>query len=689
MMNLRPELKPGTVIDGKFEVLNRLSEGSLGEDLYLGKHLSLSRKIIIKILPQRGNISKEQIERFIQSTKLIASIQHSNILSAYEAGEFNGMYFLVTAYEKGCFLKETLKQRNRLDELESLKIIFELAKALNYAWHKAKVLHRNISPDTILITSDNQAMLTEFDLAKIMTESVKNMTITGFTVGNPMYMSPEQVRGRKDLDCRSDIYCLGIVFYEMLCGKPPFTDDSTVRLMEAQLSGKHTPVWQINPLVSPQCSEIIDKMLKKEREERYANWDKLIEDIQGLIYHETPDAGRTVSEKAHEKSHGHPKPSPYRENIKYSTVSNYFLVFMGIVIVSAITLLFAIYYNPEKNLGDANDISNMLENLENSKSTVTAPKAQGKHIAPAPVQKKTQVQQHREKPEDASWKLVSSFGRETMKNRGNFDSAVGKLEDFKKKYNNAAYRKLADEQISSLKKAKQSAIEAVMKNLTANAMKFAEKKDFQKAINLLAAYNASFAAETAEERMKLAKNFENKASEWAVEKSRYEEKKQEFVNEISSLIIKGQYKAAAANYDVSEFKADDVRKIVEGLASINKTIMESFRKLNGKEIKIETLDEGEKTVKVIVKGDYINLEEKMETALIQRRLDIYQLTNSEKMKHLTDLPPEVKTIFLAVENIKVRKYRDAEKCLDAAGVLKKPLIKQLSMIEEKAKISQE
>lgn len=689
MMNLRPELKPGTVIDRKFEVLSRFSEGSLGEDLYLGKHLALSREIIIKILPQRGNISKEQVERFIQSTKLIASIQHSNILSAYEAGEFNGMYYLVTAYEKGCFLRETLKQRNRLDELEALKIIFELSRALNYAWHKAKVLHRNISPETILITSDNQAMLTEFDLAKIMTDSVKNMTITGFTVGNPMYMSPEQVRGRKDMDCRSDIYCLGIVFYEMLCGKPPFADDSTVKLMEAQLSGKHIPLWQVNPLVSPQCSEIIDKMLKKEREERYANWDKLIEDIQNLIYHEAPDSKpvpEKLTEKLTEKKHGNHRLS-YKESSKYSAISNYFLVFMGIVIVSAITVLFAIYYNPEKNTSTDNDIGKMLANLEKTKNETPIPVVKTPEKS-TPAPKKAPAHQDREKPEDA-WKVVSGFAEETMKNNGNYDNAIEKLENFKQKHNQADYGKLADEQIGKLKKAKHSAIDQVMKKLLESAQRLVEKKDFQKAAALLATYSASFAAETAGERMKQAKELETKAAEWAVEKNRIEEKKRELINEISSLIIKGQYKTAAANYGTAELKNEEVQKIIEELASMNKTIMESFRKMDGQELKIETLDEGEKTVKVIVKGDFINLEEKMEKALIQKRLDISLLTNSEKMKHLSALPAEAKAIFYAVENVKAKKYRDAEKCLDSAGVLKSPLVKQLSLIEEKNKIGQQ
>jgi serine/threonine-protein kinase len=272
----------GSVIANKFEVIKKTGEGSLGDDIYLGFQKDLKREVTIRILPREVSTDKEMVNRFVQEIEITAALQHPNILPAYEAGEFMGRAYLVTAPEVGIHLNEYLKENGAMPEKEAVKTISQIAGALQYAWNKEKVLHRNIRPESILISEDQQPILEDFGMAKTLSGQSADLTMVGFTIGNPEYMSPEQTRGETDLDCRSDIYCLGLVFYEMLTGHPTFQATNQIALMQAQLSQPHTPVCEENPDLSKELSAVIDRMLTKNREDRYAQWGELIDDLKAL-----------------------------------------------------------------------------------------------------------------------------------------------------------------------------------------------------------------------------------------------------------------------------------------------------------------------------------------------------------------------------------------------------------------------
>ena len=280
-------LSAGTIIGGKYKIVKFLSRGSLGDDVYLGHQDTLERDVTIRILPPAANQSEEYLQRFIQEIKLTAALHHPNILPAFEAGKHEGQVFLITASEKGFFLNEYLEQRGRLEQREAVKLVIPLAKALQYAWDEQKILHRNIKPETILIARENKPVLADFGMAKSL-EQDAGLTLAGYTIGNPQYMSPEQVRAESDIDFRSDMYCLGLVLYEMLAGRPPFRGANKIQLMDAQASKPHLPVIEENSEITGSFSAVIDKMLAKDLNDRHRDWDELIGDFQALLKDERP-----------------------------------------------------------------------------------------------------------------------------------------------------------------------------------------------------------------------------------------------------------------------------------------------------------------------------------------------------------------------------------------------------------------
>lgn len=296
------ELSVGHIINEKYEIVRKYGVGCLGDDVYIGNHLGLKREILIRILPSSMTSDPEIANRFIQGVQLTASLQHPNILPAYDAGEDNGNFFFVTGFEKGFFLHEYIEQRGILEEKEAVKIIAALADALKLAWESKRIIHRNICPETILLARGNHPMLTDFGLAKSQT-SGRNITMTGFTVGNPQYMSPEQVTGDIELDFHADMYCLGLVFYEMLAGHPAFKDKSRTVLMTAQMSKQPANLKVENNKVSDRCVKVINEMIEKDRDERFGSWEELIKNLNRLLEDEKPkEAPSAKSKKASQRS---------------------------------------------------------------------------------------------------------------------------------------------------------------------------------------------------------------------------------------------------------------------------------------------------------------------------------------------------------------------------------------------------
>jgi serine/threonine protein kinase len=276
------DLGKGSKIKDRYEILEERGKGALGTSIFLARDIESGDEVIVRVLPAGASNDPEAVARFMQSAELAKKLKHSNILPLLDAGEDAGTRFLVFRHEKGYFLNDYLEHRGRLDEKESARLVQSLCSALEYAWKELKIIHRNICPDTIFVAKGNIPKLTDFDLAKSLTSDSK-LTVDGFTVGDPLYMSPEQARG-ESIDYHSDMYCVGLVFYQLLAGTPLFQGRAKMEILRAQVAEAHPPVKSVNPDVTDVCSGVLDKLLSKRPEDRYQSWGEAIAALDSIIH---------------------------------------------------------------------------------------------------------------------------------------------------------------------------------------------------------------------------------------------------------------------------------------------------------------------------------------------------------------------------------------------------------------------
>ena len=221
---------------GKYVVTEVLGRGGMAE-VYAGIHPDLGRKVAIKvILPQFATESNFE-ERFRREARLVASLRHPHIVQIYDFDVVDGRHFMVMEYLAGGTLKDRLRalhqQKAQMALPEAAGLLEALAGALDYA-HSRGAIHRDIKPANILFTAEQEPVLTDFGIAKLL-EDVARLTATGGVVGSPFYMPPEQATGAA-VDARSDQYALGVVLYEMVTGRLPFQGSSAVAVMTCSMA---------------------------------------------------------------------------------------------------------------------------------------------------------------------------------------------------------------------------------------------------------------------------------------------------------------------------------------------------------------------------------------------------------------------------------------------------------------------
>lgn len=272
---------PGTVLGG-YTIESRLASSS-AEETYLGTQAVLGRQVMLKILPPDMVDDAESFGRFQRQMKVTAALRHPGILSALDAGQDAGLHYLATEYKPGRTLKECLAARGgRLPEAEALKLALGLAEALRYAWDEHKIVHRNLKPGSIWMTDAGPAVLLDLGLARSYRDATAQVTMAGFTVGTPEYMSPEQARGDEAMDFRADVYSLGIVLYQCLVGATPFAGSNPLEIVGRHLDEKPVPAGQRSPQVSARCSALIDRMLAKAPEQRCGSWSEVIQELRAV-----------------------------------------------------------------------------------------------------------------------------------------------------------------------------------------------------------------------------------------------------------------------------------------------------------------------------------------------------------------------------------------------------------------------
>ena len=222
-----------TVLNDRYEVQQRIGRGGMA-DVFLARDLLLDRPVAIKVLFPEFAVDPSFVERFRREAQSAASLNHPNIVSVYDWGKYANTYFMAMEYVEGRTLADVLRLNGHINSIQAAEIASEVSAALGFA-HRNGVVHRDIKPANILIGSNGQVKVADFGIARAMNAPTeKNLTQVGAVMGTATYFSPEQAQGAQP-DPRSDLYSLGIVLYEMVAGRPPFSGDNPVSIAYKQV----------------------------------------------------------------------------------------------------------------------------------------------------------------------------------------------------------------------------------------------------------------------------------------------------------------------------------------------------------------------------------------------------------------------------------------------------------------------
>ena len=259
-----------------YRIIEPLGEGGMAA-VYRAYQPSVDRYVALKVLPQHFAKDATFVERFKREAHVLARLQHPHIVPVYDYGEAEGYTYIVMPLLEAGTLADRLSNEEPLPLPEVKRLMSQIGDALDYA-HAQGIIHRDVKPSNVLLDERDNALLTDFGIAKML-EAQQNITVTGGIVGTPAYMSPEQGMG-EELDGRSDIYALGVILYELCTGRVPFKAETPMAVMFKHMSDPLPPPKDINPNLPESLERVILKALAKEPENRYSTPAEMAEALQ-------------------------------------------------------------------------------------------------------------------------------------------------------------------------------------------------------------------------------------------------------------------------------------------------------------------------------------------------------------------------------------------------------------------------
>ncbi len=267
-------LDAGTIVDGRYKVSHRLGSGGMA-DVYCAEDLQLGRMIALKLLYRRFAEDAEFVERFRREASSAAGLQHPNVVSIYDRGEWDGTSYIAMEFIDGRTLKQLIQQEAPLDPPRAGELTIQVLRAARFA-HKRGVIHRDLKPHNVMVDADGRAKVTDFGIAKA---GASEMTQTGSIMGTAQYLSPEQAQGLQ-VSAASDLYSVGILLYELLTGRVPFEGESAVAIALKQVNEAPVPPSQLNPAVGKALDNVVLRALEKEPARRFADADEFIDALE-------------------------------------------------------------------------------------------------------------------------------------------------------------------------------------------------------------------------------------------------------------------------------------------------------------------------------------------------------------------------------------------------------------------------
>ncbi len=281
-------------------VLERLAEGSMGTT-YRAHHMRLDRDVVVKVLHPRLMNIEGNLERFAREARAAATLEHPAIVSVYDFDTAHGYHFIVMQYVKGQDLRQVLETRGALGLRRGLWIGARVLEGLGHA-HAHRIVHRDVKPANLLITPEPRVKIADFGLVRILSSSTsEEISVFGEIIGTPQYMAPEQATG-DDFDHRADIYSLGVTLFELISGRPPFSGNSTLEVLEKQIVEPLPDLRELVADATPEVQAFLERLCAKAMDARFASAEEALAELQQLRFTEGATRRISATERADDPS---------------------------------------------------------------------------------------------------------------------------------------------------------------------------------------------------------------------------------------------------------------------------------------------------------------------------------------------------------------------------------------------------
>ncbi len=280
---------------GGYQIIGKLGEGGLGV-VYRAVQLSMGREVALKLLHPRWNFDEEFKRRFLLEARLLGKLNHENLVQVYDVGKDKGRLYFSMELVQGRTIEDIIDKEGPLGVDFAVDVAYQVARALDYLW-QYKIVHRDIKPGNIMVDSKGRVKLMDFGFVKPRTETIH--TEPGMVLGTPDYISPEQAKGKDEIDVRSDIYSLGATLYHMLTGSPPFSGTGSTVMKQHVVKGIPSPK-ELKPDIPDELCAIVEKMTARDPADRYQTPEELLNDLslfrarRRLQAENLPQGGSTI-----------------------------------------------------------------------------------------------------------------------------------------------------------------------------------------------------------------------------------------------------------------------------------------------------------------------------------------------------------------------------------------------------------
>ncbi|MBI2190903.1 MAG: serine/threonine protein kinase [Planctomycetes bacterium] len=336
---------------GRYRLMERLGMGGMGT-VYKAIDVPLNRVVALKILSTQLATDQKYVERFLREARSAAALNHPNIVGALDVGQEGKFFYFTMEFIDGTTIQQRLKAQGKFSGAEALNIVLQVAQALQHASSK-NIIHRDIKPDNIMITSGGEVKLTDLGLAKAVDNQDATITQAGRMLGTPHYASPEQIRGELTIDGRTDIYSLGMTLYHMVVGSPAFDGATAAVITVKHLNEAFPDPKAACPELSDELSHVLRKMTQKVVADRYSSAQELIEDLESVRrgewpFHAGPPPAHLARKGAISKRRAAPRSQRGRDPMPLIGLAAVFLLVFGFAYY-----FFVLRENPSEESGSA------------------------------------------------------------------------------------------------------------------------------------------------------------------------------------------------------------------------------------------------------------------------------------------------------------------------------------------------